>query len=118
MRPETEADDRRHANGINDLNVVFSKENVTSLNLKHFRVSAALFRLTQALPDQLLPILNLEIEVGTRYILIPFVPRFVRHLMGIDYSGFHSGASRFSMRVSSEYKRRKNLSFPAPWAQI
>jgi hypothetical protein len=26
MRPETEADDRRHANGINDLNVVFSKE--------------------------------------------------------------------------------------------
>jgi hypothetical protein len=28
MRPETEADDRRHANGINDLNVVFSKEPV------------------------------------------------------------------------------------------
>jgi hypothetical protein len=26
MRPETEADDRRHANGINDLNVVFSKD--------------------------------------------------------------------------------------------
>ena len=117
MRPETEADDRRHANGINDLNVVFSKENVTSLNLKHFRVSAALFRLTQALPDQLLPILNLEIEVGTRYILIPFVPRFVRHLMGIDYCGFHSGASCFSMRVSREHTQLKNLSPSAIWAQ-
>ena len=35
MRPETEADDRRHANGINDLNVVFSKEVARHFSFNH-----------------------------------------------------------------------------------
>jgi hypothetical protein len=41
MRPETEADDRRHANGINDLNVVFSKEMDRGLNIGNIASTTA-----------------------------------------------------------------------------
>lgn len=78
-------------------------ESVTSPYLQHLGVSAALFRLCQVSPNQLFPDTNLAIEVRSRYIFPPFVPRFVRHPTAKNNKGSRCHASLPSIGVKLEY---------------